>query len=240
MKLTQMIEIADLVNEVDYITYKYNKEEKLNTLLVLEDGIHLWEDSDISSFETFDSKILQYETSKNIEKFIKSDYKRYELYYALYSILRDIGVWKKSKDRKFDVETYIELNFKSCIGKVIKEIESNLDFTEIISMDNLIPIIKEDTLYQQLMFRVTEYSYAKERRGYKSPIENKYSFGNIKYHEDLDIVDIHAYKDCVELSYRKKGYNCYETKINNGYNKEITIESKIMTALDKWRCSYTN
>lgn len=113
-----------------------------------------------------------------------------------------------------------------------------LDLKQISDMDTLKKIIKSDKLYREMLFNVYEVNSTKDREfiGYKKETKS-YSFGNIKYHEELDKVSIRTYDDYVALVCEKEGRS---HKQNLDIRRSYTSEGKILAALDCWRCDYLN
>lgn len=67
-------------------------------------------------------------------------------------------------------------------------------------MKTLKNLIMENKLYNQMLFSVREVRSTKARQFSEQGVEKKnYCFGNIKYHEELDIVHITIYDDLVEI-----------------------------------------
>ena len=231
MKLPKVIEICNLENEANYFEYKYNEnpEEKANTLTVKNQAIYYWCETEISSFEIFDDKQLKYQTSKNIEKYLKGNNEIKNIYYVVYSLLNQIGEYKRIENKCFKVNDYIESRINNCVELVVSEIVDKLDFSQISTMKTLISIINRNKYYQQLMFRVEEYTYNINTKGYRNPNVNKYNFGNVEYHEQLNIVQITAHNDFVKLIDCKKG-KIYKDKLDDNSN----IEGKIIKALYIW------
>lgn len=110
-------------------------------------------------------------------------------------------------DRFYGGKGIIDLDkAKIYVDKVDKAIIEALSFDEISDMRNLIDIIKGDKLYREMSFVVNEVGCNRDDRyrGYTKQ-ENKYCFGNQKYHEDLDVVCITVYNDFVEILHRAEG-----------------------------------
>jgi hypothetical protein len=232
MKLTDLLKITKLNVEVPFIPYKFSNGEK-DTLTIKKDGIYFSEETSIESFMNFDSKDHQYEISKLIAKSTYGNPSQRHIYYAVCSVLYNIASWNRVDNGEF-----ITAHLNTYVSSLIKEIIGNLDFSQIDKMNSLIDIISEDKQYQQLVFNVTVYSFQKNRYGHNVALQKpqRFSFGNMKYHEGLKRVDITVYQDYVELFDNAAGRS-FEKKIDR---VDMEIESKIIYALDHWRCYYTN
>ena len=116
-----------------------------------------------------------------------------------------------------------------------KEIIDSLDFQKIREMENLKYLIKNDRVYNQMQFNVYEIQSTKEMQFSvgKKDEEECLLFGNINYHEELDIVCIKIYEDCVEIHCKIEAGECYERKLD--IRKKYTLEEKIISALDCWK-----
>lgn len=159
-----------------------------------------------------------------------SDERELDKYVAVSIILNAVDLCKGGNGRiRFeDIKDYVEI-----LNNAIYE---SLDFQQISDMDTLKEIIKSDTLYRQMLFNVNEVNSTKEREftGYKKETK-RYSFGNIKYHEELDKVSIRTYDDYVTLACEKEGRS---HKQNLDIRRSYTSEGKILSALYCWRCDY--
>ena len=98
--------------------------------------------------------------------------------------------------------------------------------------------VKNNLFYKQLVFIIEGVNCRKQDKykGYKKE-SVKYCFGNKKYHEDIDKVFISIYDDVVMLRYDRDGRS-YQRNLRT--NKEYTDESKILEALDCWKCAIYN
>src|SRR5665647_25244 len=94
MKLIELLQITELNKEAPFITYKYDNGEK-DTSTIKQDGIYFWQEASIDSFGNFDSKEHQYKISRSIEKNINVNPAQQQIYYAVCSVLYNIGLWKE-------------------------------------------------------------------------------------------------------------------------------------------------
>lgn len=232
MKLIDLLEITKLNKEAPFVSYKFSCGEK-DTLTIKKDGIYFWEETSIGSFMNFDGKDHQYEISRLIAKSVYSKPSQRQIYYAVCSALYNIARWNHE-----DTDEFITVHLNTCVTILIKEIIGNLDFSQIDKMDSLINIIRGDSQYQQLVFNVTVYSFQKKVYGNYIALQKpqRFSFGNMKYHEELGKADVTVYQDYVELLDNAAGRRI-EKKLDRA---DLTTESKIIDVLDYWRCYYTN
>ena len=103
-------------------------------------------------------------------------------------------------------------------------------------MKYLIYILSKKPLYCELFFHVQVFDYSKKR-----PCPNKkskdYFFGNKLFHNELDKVHITIYDDYVELWHPIEGRS-HERELSP--NITLSLEQKIITALDWWQTYYKN
>lgn len=229
MKLSKMIDIINFNKNIPFIEYNTMKNDK-NTLMINEKGIYYWEETDISSFETFDDtnhyRLFSKKISDNFNGI--SSNKEKEIYYAVLSILHAIGTWKNKTGLNFNRDEYINPNTREYVNIVKEEIMNKLDFSQISNMKDLISIIKENSLYKYLLFHVNECNDSKK----------KLTFGNIKYYETLDVVNIDIYDDYIKLCYENEGMS-HEFELNLR-DKNKSVEEKIIFALYNWRDYFYN
>lgn len=231
MKLTELLEITGLGQTAPFIVYEYGDGEK-DTLTIKKNGIYFWQEATIDSFGNFDSNEHKSEISRFIESYVYANISQQPIYYAVCSVLYNIATIKG-----IAVEGYISSNLKVNVDRILQGIKANLDFAQVSKMGTLINKIAEDKLYQQLLFNVTERRFQKKMFGvYANQNPIKYSFGNIKYYEELKIVDITVYDDCVKLTYQFTGKS-FERQFESS-REVFTLEEKILAALDNWRCQY--
>ena len=241
MKLSEIITILKLDKDIPFYEHQYGLGCEYSKT-VDKDGIHFWKG------ETTSYCNLSNDAEYIIDNFIRQrcridkDNKYYRLYYTVSSLLYVVGKWQKINDSNFDIDKYVTNNIKKCVSLIQDEIKNNLDFSEVKDMNQLIDIINCSELYQQMLFLVTVYDYSKYTKGYKNyKTKNTYSFGNKKYCEDLDKVRISIYDDCVELVCDREGRGIpYERKLSSNNRIGLSIENKIIEAIDAWNCYYTN
>ena len=171
---------------------------------------------------------------KKYDPKLDSDERELNKYVAVYEILDAINEYKSvDDDIKFDtINRYVEM--------INKEIIDSLDFQKIREMENLKYLIKNDRVYNQMQFNVYEIQSTKEMQFSvgKKDEEECLLFGNINYHEELDIVCIKIYEDCVEIHCKIEAGECYERKLD--IRKKYTLEEKIISALDCWKENFWN
>ena len=145
-------------------------------------------------------------------------------------------------DLKISVSSFneSEMSIQEMSEMINKEIIDSLDFQKIREMENLKYLIKNDRVYNQMQFNVYEIQSTKEMQFSvgKKDEEECLLFGNINYHEELDIVCIKIYEDCVEIHCKIEAGECYERKLD--IRKKYTLEEKIISALDCWEEKFWN
>ena len=230
-----VFEYDDAEEQVDECR-RYTVEEGVLPIYPTRQGIYYWKDESIWSIginEQSEDEIYQIKRClKQKENSLEYSEKELDKYVAVFMILIAVDRYKGGKGTiYFDkIKYYVEI-----LNKAIYEA---LDIQQISDMNTLKEIITSDTLYREMYFHVNEVNSTKERQysGYKKD-EKSYSFGNIKYHEELDKVFIYTYDDCVELTCEKEGKS-YKQKLD--MRRRYASEGKILAALDCWRCAYLN
>ncbi len=240
MKLSEIITILELDKDIPFYEHEYGLGCSY-TNTVDSDGVHFWKEESTSYCNLFND---EYSIDNIVQQNCKIDKgnRYYRLYYTVSSLLYAVGKWKEISELNFNIDKYIADNIKKYVSLIKNEIKSNLDFSEVKDMNQLIDIINCSELYQQMLFLVTVYDYSKYTKGYKNyKTKNTYSFGNKKYREDLDKVRISIYDDCVELVCDREGRGIpYERKLSQNNRIELSVENKIIEAIDTWDCYYTN
>ena len=118
------------------------------------------------------------------------------------------------------------------------EILKALDFQQISEMKTLKNLIMENKLYNQMLFSVREVRGTKARPFSEQGVEKKdYCFGNIKYHEELDIVHITIYDNLVEIWCEKEAREKIKRELD--IKERFTLEEKIILALNCWKGYYS-
>lgn len=202
-----------------------------------EQGVCYWKDESIWSIGIDEkSKGETYQVKQRIQNLVRGlDYDQREMdkYVAVYEVLLAIDEYR-GEEGNIEPDT-----LKRYVEIINKAILDALDFQQIQKMADLMDIVVNDKLYRQMLFVVHEVDSMKEKQfsGYKVNKKN-YSFGNIKYCEELDRVNITIYEDCVEIACMKEARGCYERKLD--IRRKYTSEEKIIVALDCWKCAYCN
>ena len=238
MKIKEMIDIIG-IKGIPFIEKQPGRSEK-NQLTVYGDanGVNYWKDATIwflSIDENCKERVdkIKYDIKDKIKN-LDCDERRLNKCLAIYELLNAINKFKHVNGKpKEEIYTGTISNYVDILDKYILE---NLDFEEINGMNNLQNMIKENKLYRQLYFFVDEVKSRKdeEHRGYKKE-KSCYRFGNAKYYEELDKITILVYEDCVELVFGGKSYSY---KLDEG--KKITVEEKIIFALNSWDNEWKN
>lgn len=183
------------------------------------------------------------QTNKNKHYSIKQKLEQYkpeldgndrelDKYVAVYEILYVINEYKGANDSfQIDIiEKYVEI--------LNNEILKALDFQQISEMKTLKNLIMENKLYNQMLFSVREVRSTKARQFSEQGVEKKnYCFGNIKYHEELDIVHITIYDDLVEIWCEKEAREKIKRELD--IKERFTLEEKIILALNCWKGYYS-
>ncbi len=234
MKIVELIKIIDLGKEcnVPIIPLDYNKYDNSKTSIYpYSKGICFYKDQDIWSLSVSDAEDIRALIKEKIRG-ISNNVRELNRYLVVSELLKAIDIFYGGQGN-IDFE-----KAKVYVDKLNQHIDITLDFQEIMGMENLIDIIRKDKLFRELCFYVNEVCCNRDDRyrGHKKQ-ENKYCFGNKKYHEDLDIVDITVFHDYVELLHREEG------RRHGRYLETIrphTLEQKIIWALDCWMCAFRN
>lgn len=235
MKISEMIEILN-INNVPFIPYADGCGIKDTlTIYPTAKGISYWNNATIR-FISIDknNKDFIYEIGSKLKsEFYKLEANSRELnkYLAVSQLLMAIDIYNGGKGQVPSGQ------IKQYVDNLNAHIYNSLDFSEISQMSDLIECIRADELYRELLFSVHEVKSRKadRYRGYDKK-ENHYSFGNRKYHEDLDVVRITTYDDCIEFT-SKSGDIMPEKQLD--MRRKHTLEGKILSALDNWRSHYT-
>lgn len=236
MRLLEMIKLIGLDKEAKFIPYQYGDGKKRNTLFINDEGISFWYEEEVARFKECDDENLYYDTQCDIEKYVKiyKEDRRWEIAYAVYSLLFITGRWKQMQDKSFDAKGYAISNTKKYVELIVDKIRASLEFDQIKEMSNLIELIKNDDYYYLLCFNVTEYDYAKNTNAYKNyHVRKQYTFGNLTYHEACEVVNISLYNDYVELHHERSTFS-----IDREIKNRSTTESEIIAALGMWESHY--
>lgn len=239
MKIKKLIELIEIEKDFDikFIPLGPGQSRKnVLTIYATENGIAYWEDADVSflsideSCERMVYDITQY-LVKNIRGLDENTRER-DKYLAISEILIAIDLIKGGKG-EIDLD-----QAKNYVNRLNQKVSNLLDFSEISNMKDLIDTILKDKLYRELCFSVTEIMCNKKDRyrGYNNQ-EKKYIFGNKMYHENLDVVVITLYNDCVEVLHQIEGNQRSKTL---DMRREHSTEEKIFSALDCWKSAFWN
>lgn len=231
MKIKQIVSLIDF-GTIPFLAQPQQiggpRAERTLPIYATEKGVCYYEKESIWSIGIAPhSKKKIYEIKNRYLKTINDEDIDFDKYIAIYEILYAINEYKGIEDDiNFDV-------LKKYVDEINKIILNELDFQQVPEMKTLKKIIMKNKLYNQMIFCVDDIRSIKEKRFLQQKTEEKrYVFGNIKYHEELDKVNITIYDDCVELVCEKEG-----KKHTENLNKEMnyTSEDKIISALDCWR-----
>ena len=237
MTIKQVISLIN-IKDIPFIPQMSGAREKGKlSIYSTNQGVCYWNGESIWSIgidQNSQNEIYKIKQSlKNCAWELGNNNRELDKYVAVFEILHAINEYKGvDDDIKFDtIKRYVEM--------LNKEILDALDFQQISEMETLKNLIMKDNVYNQMLFSVHEVQSTKERQfsGYKID-KNDYSFGNIKYHEELDRVHITLYDDCVEIFCEMEARVSHERKLDT--RKRYTSEEKIISALDCWRCSFWN
>ena len=232
MKIKDMIEIIGIKD----IPLNMIKAGKLNKdkLSIWGDrnGINFYEDETIWSVSINENcKEEKYEIEQKIRQ-SKYNINNIELnkYVAIYEVLQAINEYNN---------VYNDISIEKLgnyTNKLNEHIMNNLDFKEISNMEILKSLVSEDKFYRELYFFFFLLKGDKKNIAILTDKEkSNYKFGNIKYYEELNRVNIYIYNDYIELVYEAVGRKWSDHLISN-----LTLEEKIIRALDIWKTYYSN
>lgn len=235
MTITEVISLIN-IKDIPFIPQKPGniKKEMLPIYSSLH-GVCYYEGLSIQSVGSDEnSKKETYQIKQKLTHFsakLADDERELNKYVAIFEILNAINKYKCINN---NVECDIVKDYVDILNT---KILNSLDFNQIPKMEILKELITHDKLYSQMLFNVYEICSTAELEFSNHRIEKRsYSFGNIKYHEELDCVSIRAYDDSVMISCMKEQRSPYTLKLDQ--HKEYTLEKKIISALDYWRCSF--
>lgn len=233
MKISEMIDILKF-DDIPFMQYPGGYNQKgLLTIDATKEGVVYWKDATINYVSVDDDcKDYVYSTCSELKRHFNRLYNNErELikYLAICELLSAINKYK-SGNRQIcfnEVKRYVnELN---------EHIYTSLQFEQVSHMKNLIDIIRKDELYRELCFNVHEIKSKKADQFTRfKKEENYYRFGNVKYYEILDVVQITVYNDCVELLMKAESTGI-PVKRQLDMNKEHSLEGKLLTIIDAWR-----
>lgn len=237
MTVLDLIEIMELNKENDifiplpsgpYFVSHYNFEISSKKIIFYEE---------LTLPEFYDS---QKNISCDLIKFIqdnvvsKYDNKREFLrYFSVFQLLIAIDQ-VSGNDNCVSYDKYLEIA-KQYVEKINQAIEENYQTDSIKDMKDLMYILFNSSLYHELYFHIQVFDYNKNR---PRPNKNKdFSFGNKRFHNGLDIVHITIYNDYVELWHPIEGRS-HERELS--LNNTLSLEQKIIAALDCWQTYFNN
>ena len=175
---------------------------------------------------------------KEISAFRKSEEGEY--------IFEDCTDNKSGKDQQrlweYEVLSKNRARLEECAKVLDAKIAEQLDFDAIKEMEQLISVIRKDPFYRELVFSVTVYDcHYRERNGVHGDWAKKnctqYRFGNVQLHEDMEVVMICIYDDCVELMEQRGGaFRMDRKRRSDDYKKTKTrlIEETLLRTLAEW------
>lgn len=182
-------------------------------------------------------KEASYALVEYIQKNVESVYdnKRELLrYFSVFQLLIAIDKATGHDDCE-SYDKYLE-TAKQYVTKINQAIKENYQTDDIQDMKDLIYILSKKPLYCELFFHVQVFDYSKKR-----PCPNKkskdYFFGNKRFHNELDKVHITIYNDYVELHHPIEGRS---HKRDLTPNNTLSLEQKIIAALDYWQTYFNN
>lgn len=186
--------------------------------------------------EFYDSeKDISYNLITYIQKNVESVYNNErELlrYFSVFQLLIAIDL-TSGNENCASYDKYLE-TAKQYVTKINQTIIENYQTDDIQDMQDLKYILNSTPLYLELFFYVQVFDYDKKR-----PCPNKksknFSFGNKRFHNELDKVHITIYNDYVEL-WHPIEERSHERELSP--NNALSIEQKIIAALDCWQTYY--
>lgn len=189
--------------------------------------------------EFYDSKKESaYDLISYIQKNVGSVYnnKRELLrYFSVFQLLIALDQASEN-DNCAPYDKYLE-TAKEYVTKLNQAIKKNYQTDDIQDMQDLKYILSKKPLYLELFFHVQVFDYNKKR-----PCSNKrsksLSFGNKRFHNELDNVQIRIYNDYVELWHPIEGRSPHGRDLP--LSSPLSLEQKIIDALDCWQTYYNN
>lgn len=224
MRISEVVEILN-IPVIPFCSQKAGSanEGKL-TIYASKQGVCYWEDASIW-FLGIDEKCkdqvkqLKYDLC-NIFKGLEGNSRKLDRYVAVSELLLAIqqysGVQSSLDSITEKIVEYAE--------KLNQAIIDSLDFSQIEDKKDLVDYIKKDELYHELLFNVDE------KPGLK------YTFGNLKYHEKLDVVNVTLTENEVWLHMVADGAQIYSDTWER--RLDLTSEQKIFRALNARRNAY--
>lgn len=221
MKISEIVEILN-IPDIPFCPQMYGNPNKGLTIYASNQGVCYSEHASVWFLGEDEKckdqvKQLKYELS-NIFKGLEGNSRKLDRYVAVSELLLAIqqysGVQSSLDSITEKIVEYAE--------KLNQAIIDSLDFSQIEDKKDLIDYITKDKLYHELLFNVDEEH---------GP---KYTFGNMKYHEELDVVNITISGDSVSLHMAAEGAKTYSDTLR----PNSTSEQKIFRALYTWRCAY--
>ena len=182
-------------------------------------------------------KEASYALVEYIQKNVESVYdnKRELLrYFSVFQLLIAIDKATGHDDCE-SYDKYLE-TAKQYVTKINQAIKENYQTDDIQDMQDLKYILYSTPLYLELFFDVQVFDYDKKR-----PCPNKkskdLSFGNKRFHNEMDKVHITIYNDYVDLWHPIEGRS-HERELSP--NRTLSLEQIIIAALDCWQTYYKN
>ena len=236
MKISDVIEICQIPNTIFIPVPAGHSKRNCLTIYPTRQGVCYWEDASIW-FLTIDENCTDsvYEIKQKLISLQPALYnKERELnrYLAVTELLL-----AANKVRNSNENISIDL-MRAYVEKLDAKIYSSLDFHEVEGMDALIEIISKNETYREMMFCVHNVQSPKKYEYVGAPKKaESFSFGNMLYHEKLDVVHIRTYDDFVEVNCELEG-RVISKELNK--NRSYSIEQRILSALDCWTGYYSN
>lgn len=238
MTVLDLIEILQLNKENNiFIPLPSGQYFKTHSVFdVSSKKIIFYEELTLSEF--YDSKKdKSYDLITYIQKNVESVYNNErELlrYFSVFQLLIAIDL-ASGNENCASYDKYLE-TAKQYVTKINQAIKENYQTDDIQDMQDLKYILYSTPLYLELFFDVQVFDYDKKR-----PCPNKkskdLSFGNKRFHNKMDKVHITIYNDYVELWHPIEGRS-HERELSP--NIDLSLEQKIITALDCWQTYYNN
>mgnify|MGYP005755374155 FL=1 len=188
--------------------------------------------------EFYDSKKdISYDLITYIQKNVGSVYNNErELlrYFSVFQLLIAIDQ-ASGNENCASYDKYLE-TAKQYVTKINQTIIENYQTDDIQDMQKLIYILSNTSLYRELFFHVQVFDY-NNRRPCPNKKSKNFSFGNKRFHNELDKVHITIYNDYVELWHPIEGRS-HARELSP--NRTLSLEQKIIAALDCWQTYYKN
>lgn len=230
MQIKDVIDILEISKFVPICPQMYGNPKDGYAIYASEHGICYWEGESIKSLANDDRCKKNVDNIKfkitTKEKELEGKGRRLNRFLVVYELLRAIDLYNDGTG-KVDLK-----KTKEYANKLDQAIIDELDFQKIDGMKGLIDFITMDDWLRELLFNIDEVHSTREREYCRGTEKIRYTFGNRKYHEELDVVKITIYDDSAELYLEAAGEFHPPYKLDGHTYR--TAEQKIVYVLGCW------